>query len=111
MASSDDAEWYLAGSGVPVGWNEGAVGFRVVPLAAAAVSLWIAPGAMVVVVVLVVGGCKRRGADDQGGGRSRRRDGFVRRKAKEREREREKWPSSGGDGSFLFSYLVVPRVP
>jgi hypothetical protein len=32
---------------VPVGWNERAVGFRVVPLPpATAVSFWIAPGAM-----------------------------------------------------------------
>lgn len=50
MAACDDAEWYLAGSGVPVGWNERAVGFSVVPLPfAAAVSCWTAPGAMVVV--------------------------------------------------------------
>ena len=32
MASCEDAEWYLEGSGVPVGWNERAVGFKVVPL-------------------------------------------------------------------------------
>lgn len=31
MASSEDAEWYLEGSGVPVGWKEGAVAFRMVP--------------------------------------------------------------------------------
>lgn len=47
MAAADDAEWYLAGSGVPVGWNERAVGFSVVLPFAAAVSCWIAPGAMV----------------------------------------------------------------
>ena len=49
MASCDDAEWYLEGSGVPVGWKERAVGFSVVLLPfAAAVSFLIAPGAMVV---------------------------------------------------------------
>ena len=47
MAACDDAEWYLAGSGVPVGWNERAVGFNVGPPFAAAVACWIAPGAMV----------------------------------------------------------------
>ena len=31
MASSVEAAWYLEGSGVPVGWNEGAVAFNVVP--------------------------------------------------------------------------------
>jgi hypothetical protein len=47
MASCDDAEWYLEGSGVPVGWKERAVGFSVVPFPfAAAVSFWIVPGAM-----------------------------------------------------------------
>jgi hypothetical protein len=35
---------------VPVGWKERAVGFKEVPLLAAVVSGWIAPGAMVVVV-------------------------------------------------------------
>jgi hypothetical protein len=36
MASCDDDAWYLEGSGVPVGWNERAVGFRVVALPFAA---------------------------------------------------------------------------
>lgn len=31
MASSVEAAWYFDGSGVPVGWNEGAVAFNVVP--------------------------------------------------------------------------------
>jgi len=31
MASSVEAAWYCDGSGVPVGWNEGAVAFNVVP--------------------------------------------------------------------------------
>jgi hypothetical protein len=31
MASVVEAAWYLDGSGVPVGWNEGAVAFKVVP--------------------------------------------------------------------------------
>lgn len=35
MASSVDAAWYFEGSGVPVGWNEGAVAFKVVPLLSA----------------------------------------------------------------------------
>jgi hypothetical protein len=45
--------WYFAGSGVPVGWKERAVGFSVVPLMLA-VSGWIAPGAMIVVAVSIV---------------------------------------------------------
>ena len=45
MASCDDETWYLAASGVPVGWNEGAVGFRALPLPAL-VSFWIVPGAI-----------------------------------------------------------------
>jgi hypothetical protein len=28
MASPDEEAWYLEGSGVPVGWKEGAVGLR-----------------------------------------------------------------------------------
>ena len=32
MASSLDAAWYFEGSGVPVGWNDGAVAFKAVPL-------------------------------------------------------------------------------
>ena len=54
MASLEDAEWYWEGSGVPVGWNEGAVAFNVVPLETLLVaSVWlmasgIAMGAMVV---------------------------------------------------------------
>ena len=48
MASLVDAAWYFEGSGVPVGWNEGAVAFKVVPL----VSAWpfvvgVATGAIV----------------------------------------------------------------
>lgn len=31
MASFVEAAWYFDGSGVPVGWNEGAVAFKVVP--------------------------------------------------------------------------------
>ena len=31
MASSVEAAWYFEGSGVPVGWNAGAVAFSVVP--------------------------------------------------------------------------------
>ena len=31
MASSVDAEWYFEGSGVPVGWKDGAVAFKDVP--------------------------------------------------------------------------------
>jgi hypothetical protein len=32
MASAEDAEWYFEASGVPVGWNARAVGFRLEPL-------------------------------------------------------------------------------
>ena len=36
IAFSVEAEWYFEGSGVPVGWNEGAVAFKdVVPSAVA----------------------------------------------------------------------------
>ncbi len=51
MASSVEAAWYFEGSGVPVGWNEGAVAFSVVPLVPF-VSVWplaivgVATGAM-----------------------------------------------------------------
>ena len=39
IASSEDEAWYFVGSGVPAGWKERAVGFKVVvPLAAGAVS-------------------------------------------------------------------------
>ena len=82
MASLDDEAWYFAGSGVPVGWKERAVGFRVVllllslPLAAFA-SFWIVPGAMVGSVGKWVGGLVGksglggRGTED-GGRRGRR---------------------------------------
>jgi hypothetical protein len=53
MAADVDAAWYFDGSGVPVGWKERAVGFSVVPLLAAVVSGWIAPGAMIVVAWLI----------------------------------------------------------
>jgi hypothetical protein len=53
MALAVDEAWYFAGSGVPVGWKERAVGFSVVPLMLA-VSGWIAPGAMIVVAVSIV---------------------------------------------------------
>lgn len=48
MAASDEEAWYFDGSGVPVGWNEGAVAFRVVPfvVAAARSSRGVAMGAM-----------------------------------------------------------------
>jgi hypothetical protein len=39
MASEVDEAWYFAGSGVPVGWKARAVGFSVVPLLAAVVSV------------------------------------------------------------------------
>jgi hypothetical protein len=32
MAAEVDDAWYFAGSGVPVGWKERAVGFSAVPL-------------------------------------------------------------------------------
>ena len=31
IAASEEEAWYLDGSGVPVGWNEGAVALRGVP--------------------------------------------------------------------------------
>ena len=47
MASFEEAAWYFDGSGVPVGWNAGAVAFSVVPLV---LSVWplavVATGAM-----------------------------------------------------------------
>jgi hypothetical protein len=54
VASSVDEEWYLEGSGVPVGWKERAVGFNEVFMFAD-VSCWIAPGAMVIAVIVVLG--------------------------------------------------------
>jgi hypothetical protein len=56
IALDVDEAWYFAGSGVPVGWKERAVGFKEVPLLAAVVSVWIAPGAMVVVDALQIVG-------------------------------------------------------
>jgi hypothetical protein len=54
MAAEVDEEWYLAGSGVPVGWKARAVAFRPVPLLAGGVSGCIAPGAMVDEISVVV---------------------------------------------------------
>ena len=47
MASSVEAAWYFEGSGVPVGWNAGAVAFSVAPLVFSAWPLAVvAAGAM-----------------------------------------------------------------
>lgn len=47
MASSVEAAWYFEGSGVPVGWNAGAVAFSVVPFVFSAwPSVVVAIGAM-----------------------------------------------------------------
>ena len=51
MACAVEAEWYLEGSGVPVGWNEGAVAFsEVVPSAVA--FRGVATGAILISIVL-----------------------------------------------------------
>ena len=49
MAFSVEAAWYFEGSGVPVGWNEGAVAFREVVPSAVAIAgprVEVATGAM-----------------------------------------------------------------
>ena len=48
MASLVDAAWYFDGSGVPVGWNEGAVAFKEVPLMLPVWPFWfeVATGAI-----------------------------------------------------------------
>ena len=53
MASAVEEAWYCAGFGVPVGWNDGAVAFKFVPLVPCmddAVIVVVAIGAMVRVV-------------------------------------------------------------
>lgn len=52
MASSVEAERYLEGSGVPVGWNEGAVALSAVPLFDWPPAGVVATGAMVGVLII-----------------------------------------------------------
>ena len=51
IASSDEAEWYFEGSGVPVGWKDGAVAFKVVVLPFVWPLSVVAIGAMLTVYI------------------------------------------------------------
>jgi hypothetical protein len=46
MASLEEDAWYLEASTLPVGWNAGAVAFKLLPFCAAVLLVSIAPGAM-----------------------------------------------------------------
>ncbi len=54
MASSVELEWYRDGSGVPVGWKEGAVALRVVALVPLVPLAWLVEGSVAIGAIVAV---------------------------------------------------------